>query len=85
MTRAVPLPAAPAFRFPQGRFTLDELECSMLEQALELCGNNQSNAARLLGLTRYAFRYRCKKHGIVLVVYARRVSPLDSPTAMMEL
>lgn len=43
---------------------LEELESSILLQALERTNNNVSKAARLAGMTRPAFAYRLKKNGI---------------------
>lgn len=77
MTTAVPLPENPAFTFPEYPFTLDDVEHSLLDQALRLCDGNQSNAARLLGLTRYQLRYRCRRYGLELGFSVRRVRRVD--------
>jgi DNA-binding NtrC family response regulator len=45
---------------PQG-ISLDEVETSLLKQALAQANGNQTRAADLLGLTRDQFRYRLKK------------------------
>jgi DNA-binding NtrC family response regulator len=45
--------------------TLDEAEYFLIARALEETGNNVSEAARHLGITRMAMRYRMKKHGLV--------------------
>jgi transcriptional regulator with PAS, ATPase and Fis domain len=45
---------------PEG-ISLDELETSLLKQALARSAGNQTRAAQLLGLTRDQFRYRWKK------------------------
>ena len=45
--------------------TLDEAEYFLIKRALEDTGNNVSEAARQLGVTRMAMRYRMKKHGFV--------------------
>lgn len=50
------------FALPDSGIKLDELEQELLQQALEKTQGNQSKAARILGLTRYAFMYRLKKH-----------------------
>ncbi|NOY28301.1 MAG: sigma-54-dependent Fis family transcriptional regulator [Oligoflexia bacterium] len=50
---------------PEQGVKLDEVERSFLEQALSRTGGNQSAAARLLGLTRYQFRYRMEKHALM--------------------
>jgi two-component system response regulator AtoC len=60
-------PAADAsgpFILPEGGVELETVERSLLEQALVRAGGNQSAAARLLGLSRYALRYRMEKFGI---------------------
>jgi len=44
--------------------SLNELEKRALLDALEKSGHNQSQAARLLGISRDTLRYRMKKHGI---------------------
>jgi DNA-binding NtrC family response regulator len=45
---------------PRG-ISLDEVETSLLKQALAHASGNQTRAADLLGLTRDQFRYRWKK------------------------
>jgi DNA-binding NtrC family response regulator len=47
-----------------GASTLEETEKSMIEQALARTGGNVSRAARDLGTTRMALRYRIKKYGL---------------------
>ncbi len=50
-----------------GRFggrTLRDAERSMIVDALRHCGGNVSKAARRLGITRMAMRYRMEKHGL---------------------
>jgi DNA-binding protein Fis len=42
---------------------LDAVERGLLEQALQRTGGNQSAAAKLLGISRYALRYRMEKGG----------------------
>jgi DNA-binding NtrC family response regulator len=48
---------------PEG-MTLDEYEQSILREALRRAGGNKSQAARMLGLTRNALRYRLTQMGI---------------------
>ena len=43
--------------------TLSEVESIMIERALSLSGDNVSEAARRLGITRMAMRYRMQKYG----------------------
>ncbi len=45
-----------------GDASLGDVERSMLVQALEKCGGNQTRAAELLGITRDTLRYRIKKY-----------------------
>ncbi|TVQ99882.1 MAG: sigma-54-dependent Fis family transcriptional regulator [Deltaproteobacteria bacterium] len=52
------------FLLPDEGVDLEAVERGLMEQALERTEGNQSAAARLLGLTRYAFRYRAEKHGL---------------------
>jgi DNA-binding NtrC family response regulator len=54
--------AGPQF-LPEG-MTLDEYEHSLIREALNRANGNKSQAARLLGITRNAFRYRLSQMGI---------------------
>ncbi len=49
------------FQLPPEGIRLEELEKQLIFQALEMAGGNKTRAARLLGLTRDAFRYRLKR------------------------
>lgn len=53
-----------AFSLPDTGIKMEELEQELLVQALEKTGGNQSRAARILGLSRYAFIYRLKKYNL---------------------
>ena len=44
--------------------SLEELEKSFLQQALEQTGGNQSQAAKRSGLSSHALLYRLEKYGI---------------------
>jgi DNA-binding NtrC family response regulator len=48
---------------PEG-MTLDQYEQSIIREALKRADGNKSQAARLLGLTRNALRYRLAQMGI---------------------
>jgi DNA-binding NtrC family response regulator len=48
---------------PEGQ-TLDQFEQSIIREALQRANGNKSQAARLLGLTRNALRYRLSQMGI---------------------
>ncbi|PXF56832.1 MAG: sigma-54-dependent Fis family transcriptional regulator [Deltaproteobacteria bacterium] len=50
-----------AWNLPSGGLALETLERDLIRQALEMTGNNQSAAARLLGLTRSKLRTRVKQ------------------------
>jgi DNA-binding NtrC family response regulator len=50
-----------AWRLPPGGLSLETLERDLIRQAMEMTGNNQSAAARLLGLTRSKLRTRVKQ------------------------
>jgi len=49
------------FNLPPAGISLQDLETSLIKQALTQCNGNQTRAAKLLGLTRDQFRYRWKK------------------------
>jgi len=50
--------------FPPGGIVWADLEKGLIEQALAQNGGNQVRAAKLLGLSRDAFRYRMQKYGL---------------------
>lgn len=49
------------FALPGDGISLEQLETSLMKQALARSSGNQTRAAKLLGLTRDQFRYRWKK------------------------
>src|SRR6266567_3083846 len=49
------------FRLPAEGVGLDEVEMSLVRQAIERSGGNQTKAAELLGISRDQLRYRLKK------------------------
>lgn len=53
-----------SFTLPPEGVSLEEIEKSFLQQAMEQTGGNQSQAAKRLGLSRHAFLYRIEKYGI---------------------
>lgn len=53
------------FVLPPDGVDIEMVEKQLIEQALQLCGNNQSRAARKLSLGIDAFRYRMKKFGLL--------------------
>ena len=56
---------APDFQLPAHGVDLESLEQSLVIQALERCGGNQTRAATLLGMNRDQIRYRIEKYGLV--------------------
>jgi transcriptional regulator with GAF, ATPase, and Fis domain len=52
------------FELPDHGISMDELEASLIEQALYKTAGNRSRAARLLGLSRDTLLYRMKKYAI---------------------
>jgi DNA-binding NtrC family response regulator len=52
------------FVLPLEGVQLEELEKTLLRQALERTRGNKTHAARLLGISRDALRYRVDKHGL---------------------
>jgi DNA-binding NtrC family response regulator len=54
-------PAGNGFTLPAEGTSLEELELSLVRQAMERSGGNQTRAAELLGISRDQLRYRLKK------------------------
>jgi two-component system, NtrC family, response regulator AtoC len=52
------------FQLPAQGVNLEALEHSLVVQALERCGGNQTRAATLLGMNRDQIRYRIEKYGL---------------------
>ncbi|MBI3784008.1 MAG: sigma-54-dependent Fis family transcriptional regulator [Deltaproteobacteria bacterium] len=50
--------------FPETGLSLEAVERSLIERALEMANGNQSAAARLLGISRDTLRYRLEKFGL---------------------
>jgi DNA-binding NtrC family response regulator len=48
-------------QLPSGGVSLEEVEMSLVRQAIERSGGNQTKAAELLGISRDQLRYRLKK------------------------
>jgi DNA-binding NtrC family response regulator len=53
-----------AFELPAAGVDLEELERSLVAQALRRAGGNQTKAAGLLGINRDQIRYRIEKFGL---------------------
>lgn len=57
--------SGPTFVLPEKGVVLDKVERELIEQAMRRTNGNQSAAARLLGITRFALRYRLEKFKLV--------------------
>ena len=64
LIRARAKPADSAGNFLPEGMTLEHWEDEMIREALRRANGNKSQAARLLGLSRNALRYRLSKIGI---------------------
>jgi two-component system response regulator AtoC len=63
---------------PGQGLNLDDLEKSLMIQALHRCKHNQTKAALLLGISRHTLRYRLEKHGLLQPGSPGSKSQLDS-------
>lgn len=52
------------FALPAEPINLENLECEIIRESLNRFGNNQSQTARYLGITRSALIYRMQKYGL---------------------
>ncbi len=59
--------ALPRLYIPEGGTSLEELEHSMVELAMSQANGNQTNAAKLLDISRDALRYKLKKFSVAHV------------------
>src|SRR5215831_15210909 len=55
----------PRLYIPQGGTSLEEVEHAMVELAMRQANGNQTQAARLLDISRDALRYKLKKFGLI--------------------
>jgi DNA-binding protein Fis len=49
---------------PEDGLSMDEVEKDLIGQALERTNNNQTKAAKLLGISYDTLRYQVKKYGL---------------------
>src|SRR5207245_538925 len=56
-----PATSGPQFRLPSDGVSLEDVEMSLVRQAIDRSGGNQTKAAELLGISRDQLRYRLKK------------------------
>ena len=71
-------PMSQAFKLPPAGISLEELERSLVEQALARAQGNQTRAAALLGLNRDQVRYRIEKFNLAKPEHA--AAPDKLPT-----
>jgi DNA-binding NtrC family response regulator len=57
----------PRLYIPEGGTSLEEVERAMVELAMRQANSNQTQAARLLDISRDALRYKLKKFGLIRV------------------
>jgi DNA-binding NtrC family response regulator len=55
----------PRLSIPEGGTSLEEVERALVEMALQQANGNQTQAARLLDISRDALRYKLKKYGLM--------------------
>jgi len=55
----------PRLYIPEGGTSLEEVERAMVELAMRQANGNQTQAARLLDISRDALRYKLKKFGLI--------------------
>lgn len=55
----------PRLTIPEGGTSLEEVERALVELALQQANNNQTQAAKLLDISRDALRYKLKKFGLM--------------------
>jgi DNA-binding NtrC family response regulator len=58
------MPARAGFALPEAGLSLDEMEKTLILQALERSAGNKTQAAKLLGITYDSLRYQIKKFGL---------------------
>jgi transcriptional regulator with PAS, ATPase and Fis domain len=54
----------PEIQLPEEGINLEQVEIDLIRQALERTGNNRTQAAKLLGISRDTLLYRMQKHGL---------------------
>src|SRR3974390_3057150 len=70
----------PKLYIPEGGTSLEEVERAMVEIAMRQASNNQTQAARLLDISRDALRYKLKKFGFMHSEEEESSSPAPSDT-----
>jgi len=70
----------PRLYIPDGGTSLEEMEHAMVELAMKQANNNQTQAAKLLDISRDALRYKLKKFGLIHGDDEAPETLADSPT-----
>jgi DNA-binding NtrC family response regulator len=68
----------PKLYIPEGGTSLEEVERAMVEIAMRQSSGNQTQAARLLDISRDALRYKLKKFGFMHADEEETPSPASS-------
>jgi DNA-binding NtrC family response regulator len=55
----------PRLAIPEGGTSLEEIEHALVEMAMQQANRNQTQAAKLLDISRDALRYKLKKFGLM--------------------
>ena len=55
----------PRLSIPEGGTSLEEIERTFVEMAMQQANRNQTQAAKLLDISRDALRYKLKKFGLM--------------------
>jgi DNA-binding NtrC family response regulator len=69
----------PPLAIPEGGTSLEEVERALVELALQQSGGNQTQAARLLDISRDALRYKMKKFGLLRAEEEHAADPAPEP------
>jgi two-component system, NtrC family, response regulator AtoC len=70
----------PKLYIPEGGTSLEEVERAMVDLAMRQANNNQTQAAKLLDISRDTLRYKLKKFGLIHVDDEDLEAPLDKAT-----
>ena len=81
-----PLPSGrwlPPLTIPEGGTSLEEVEHALVELALAQANGNQTQAARLLDISRDALRYKMKKFGLFHAEEEGSSQPVEPPNSSL--
>ena len=71
--------ALPQLVIPEGGTSLEEVERTLIELALQKAGDNQTHAARLLDIGRDALRYKMRKFNLLHAEEGESAVTTDPP------